>query len=259
MNHNGKSRAMPALVAVIALGSSVSAQAQAAWNVNDREAQRILGQIRTNTDDIRRYYEEHGQRGRPAVKLFSAVEWPEGQALPKVAEDHGVAMACGNEPVLTAAAIRTRLSRGFSLPAKATLEQIDLMQKEICAARHFVTNLQYNESVKLVSETLPAIKEKYEQDVLEGINSHGGRGFDDAGAHQVTLMAAQLEFEMAVVQFRERQAQYDRYQVLLGQYSNYVGRQALAGRGKDGDGIVDSLISATVGGSIIQAALKLGN
>ena len=265
MGHNGKSTAARLLTLAAIAACSLPAMAQAAWNVNDRLAQEHLKAIRDNTNSIRQYYERHGQNGRASVRLFSSVDWPEGQSLPRVAEDYGVAVACGTDGTVNASSIRGSLSRGFALPDRASVEQINTMQKEICAARQFLTNIQYNESVELVGTTLPAIKRKYEEEVLGAINANAGRGFGDAGANQVTLMAAQLEFDMAVVQFRERQGQYDRYQQLLNSYSNYLGRRAMAGRGKDaegeggGGGVLDSLVSATVNGSIIKAALTLGN
>ncbi|MGN0858383.1 MAG: hypothetical protein ACI4NW_04265 [Stenotrophomonas sp.] len=239
--------------------------ARAAWYVNDVQARKSLASIDSEIKSINQYYKDHGQRGTPSVRHFSNYTWPTGQRLPQVDEGFGLQVSCGNNPALTAASIRARLQQGFNVAANAKHEEIQAVQMEICGAMRVLTNIRYNESVQLVSETLPAIKSRYENEVLKGVTQHGGRGFDNAGSNQVSLQAAQLEFDMAIATFRERQSQYEQYVALLGNYNDYLGRQMVNGNGRGagdaggGSGIFDRLVNSMVSGSIIQAALKLGN
>lgn len=233
---------------------------QAAWNVNDATAQGHLAKIESYTQSIQQYYENHGQKGEARARHISGYNWPAGQRVPKVDEGFGLLISCGNDPSLTAASIRARLSQGFSVPDNASPEQVEKAQREICGAMRVLTNIRYNESVELVTVTLPAIKSLYETEVLRGVNTNGQRGFDNSGANQVTLQAAQLEFDMAITTYRERQAQYQQYIGLLSSYNDYLGRRVMGGRGGDGESNpLDRLVNSIVGGSIIQAALKLGN
>ncbi|MBB1116360.1 hypothetical protein H4O09_04680 [Stenotrophomonas sp. W1S232] len=240
--------------------SAMTPSAQAAWNVNDRTAQRHLEAIREYTETVHDYYLKHGQEGNAIAGRISGYNWPAGQQVPKVDEGFGLLISCGNDPSLTAVSIRSRLSQGFSVPDNASPEQVEQAQREICGAMRVLTNIRYNESVELVTVTLPAIKSLYETQVLRGVNDNGKRGFDNSGANQVSLQAAQLEFDMAITTYRERQAQYQQYIGLLSSYNDYLGRRVMGGRGGDGESNpLDRLVNSIVGGSIIQAALKLGN
>lgn len=248
----------------------VSAQAMAAWYVNDTEARKSLAKIDGHIQYIRNYYENHGQNTTPVIRQFSDYSWPVGQQLPKVDEDFGLQVSCGTEPSVTAATIRSRLQQGFSVAADADHDDVKAAQVEICGAMRVLTNIRYNESVELVTQTLPAIRQRYEQSVLADIDKNrpsngAARGFNNSGAHQVSLLAAQLEFDMAITTYRERQSQYEQYVGLLGSYNDYLGRRVLAGNGAgggedvSGGSIFNRLLNSLVGGSVVQAALKLGN
>lgn len=238
-----------------------SAQALAAWNVRDNKSHEYLRNIERYTKSVHDYYNKHGQNGSPVTRSISDYSWPAGQQLGKVDEGFGISVSCGDAGrSLTAASIKARLRSGFSVPAGATNEQITGAQAEICGAIRVLTNIRYNESVELVSTTLPAIKRRYEENVLADIRKNGSRGFNAAGSHQVTLQAAQLEFDMAIATFRERQSQYEQYAGLLSSYNDALGRRVVNGGGTDDDsagGLWQDIVKSLVGGSVIQAALKI--
>lgn len=242
---------------LLPLAGMLPAPALAAWNVNDATAQGHLEKIREYTLAVRDYYEKHGQQGRPVTRVISAESWPAGTRMPTVGEDFALKHSCGNKPTLTAAHIKSRLASGFSLADNATHEQIGAEQLDVCGAIRVLANIRYNESVELVNTTLPAIKRKYEESVLKGINDNGNRGFDNAGANQVSLQAAQFEFDLAITTFRERQSQYEQYQGLLVAYNDQLGRRVLNGGGNDDP--VNGLVGSLIGASVVQAALRLGN
>lgn len=269
MNENGEESSMQQLSGISArrgvvraglllMALSICGQSLAAWNVKDDKSHGYLQSIRDYTKYIRDYYSSHGQQGRPVTQVFSGEAWPAGQTMPQVDEGFGLQFACGAGPSMTAAQIKSRLGSGFSLPANANNEAIATQQKEVCGAIRVLANIRYNESVQLVNTTLPAIKRKYENTVLRGISDNGNRGFDNAGANQVTLQAAQLEFDMAIATFRERQAQYEQYQGLLTAYNDHLGRRVLNGGGAE-EATANSFLNSLIGASVLQAALRLGN
>jgi hypothetical protein len=245
-------------VSLLLMALSVPGQASAAWNVKDDKSHDYLQSIRDYTKYVRDYYSSHGQQGRPVTQVISGEAWPAGQTMPQVDEGFGLQHACGTGAALTAAQIKSRLGTGFTLPDNANNEAIALQQKEVCGAIRVLANIRYNESVQLVGTTLPAIKRKYETSVLRGINDNGGRSFDNAGSNQVSLQAAQFEFDMAIATFRERQSQYEQYQGLLTAYNDQLGRRVLNGGGT-ADGSPSSFLGSLIGASVVQAALRLGN
>lgn len=248
---------------VLAVALSAIGPASAAWYVKDDKTHEYLRDIKRYTETVHRYYENHGQNGSPVTRSISDYSWPAGQQLGKVDEGFGISVSCGDAGrSLTAATIKARLRSGFSLPAGATNEQVTGAQAEICGAIRVLSNIRYNESVELVNTTLPGIKLRYEESVLADIRSaaNGKRGFNSAGAHQVTLQAAQLEFDMAIATFRERQSQYEQYAGLLSSYNDSLGRRVVNGGGTGDDpagGVWQDIVKSLVGGSVIQAALKI--
>lgn len=261
MSRNRKSFVIRAVALAVVVSAVIPATALAAWNVRDDKSHNYLKNIQNYTKAVRDYYDAHGQNGSPVTRSISDYSWPVGQQLAKVDEGFGISVSCGEAGrSLTASAVRARLSTGFSLPAGATNEQITNAQAEICGAIRVLTNIRYNESVELVSTTLPGIKRRYEDSVLADIRKNGNRGFSSAGAHQVTLQAAQLEFDMAIATFRERQSQYEQYAGLLSSYNDALGRRVVNGGGTGDDpagGLWQDIVKSLVGGSVIQAALKI--
>lgn len=261
MSRNRKSFVIRAVALAVVVSAVIPATALAAWNVRDDKSHNYLKNIQNYTKAVRDYYDDHGQNGSPVTRSISDYSWPVGQQLAKVDEGFGISVSCGEAGrSLTASAVRARLSTGFSLPAGATNEQITNAQAEICGAIRVLANIRYNESVELVSSTLPGIKRRYEDSVLADIRKNGNRGFSSAGAHQVTLQAAQLEFDMAIATFRERQSQYEQYAGLLSSYNDALGRRVVNGGGTGDDpagGLWQDIFKSLIGGSVIQAALKV--
>lgn len=263
MRRNRKSFVIRAVALAVVVSAVIPATALASWNVKDDKSHGYLKNIESYTNSILEYYKKHGQNGSAVVGVISEHSWPAGQQLAKVDEGFGISVSCGDAGrSLTASAIKARLRTGFSVPAGATNEQITNAQAEICGAIRVLSNIRYNESVELVSVTLPAIKQRYEQNVLKDIKDHqnGNRGFNSAGSHQVTLQSAQLEFDMAVTAFRERQSQYEQYAGLLTSYNDSLGRRVVNGGGTGDDsagGLWQDIVKSLVGGSVIQAALKV--
>lgn len=245
-------------LALVALSISlVSAQASAAWNVRDAQTHSILNQIKSDTGNInsnvgyiKTYFENTRQSGQPTYQVISNVPVPSGQRLAEVPEDFGLKFSCGAEYKKTAADLRSQMSTGFSLDESAGAAALKDQQESVCGAMRVLANIRYNESVKLVNEVLPQIKARYENQLLSALRDDHGRDQNNAGRNQVTLQAAQFEFDMVITAHRERQLQYQQYESMLSEYNSYLGRRVMDGGKRD-------LVSTLVGSSVIQLALGL--
>lgn len=237
--------------------SAMTPSAQAAWNVNDRTAQDLLRQIKrdtgridTSAGQIRDYFNEKRQTGEPLYRVIADIPLPEGQQLPRISEDFGLKQSCGAEYSMTAADLRSRMSAGFSLPENASEQQIKEHQLAVCGSIRVLANIRYNESVQLVSEVLPQIKTRYQERVLPALRNGHDRDYNNAGRNQVTLQSVQFEFDLALATHRERQQQYQQYEMMLAQYNDYLGRRVMDGGKRD-------VLGSLVGSSVIQLALGL--
>jgi hypothetical protein len=250
--------AFRASLALVAVSSCVlSASAQAAWNVRDTQTHTILNQIKSDTGSInsnvgyiKTYFENTRQSGEPTYQVISNVPVPSGQRLAEVPEDFGLKFSCGAEYRKTAADLRALMSTGFSLDENAGSAVLKDQQESVCGAMRVLANIRYNESVKLVNEVLPQIKSRYENQLLDALREEKSRDQNNAGRNQVTLQAAQFEFDMVITAHRERQLQYQQYESMLSEYNSYLGRRVMDGGKRD-------LVSTLVGSSVIQLALGL--
>lgn len=234
-----------------------SAHAQAAWNVRDAETHRILNRIKNDTGSIdsnvgyiKRYFESARQSGQPTYQVISNIPVATGQRLAEVPEDFGLKFSCGAEYTKTAAQLRSLMTSGFTLTDNAGSAELKDQQESVCGAMRVLANIRYNESVKLVNEVLPQIKTRYENQLLPALRADQGRDQNNAGRNQVTLQAAQFEFDMVIAAHRERQQQYQQYESMLSEYNGYLGRRVMDGGKRD-------MVSTLVGSSVIQLALKL--
>ena len=233
------------------------AQTMAAWNVRDSQTHSILnrikgdtGNINNNVGYIKNYFENTRQSGQPTYQVISNIPVPAGQRLVVVPEDFGLKFSCGAEYTKTAAQLRAQMSSGFTLADNAGSTALKDQQESVCGAMRVLANIRYNESVKLVNDVLPQIKSRYENQLLTALRQEQGRDQNNAGRNQVTLQAAQLEFDMVIPAHRERQLQYQQYEAMLSEYNSYLGRRVMDGGKRD-------LVSTLVGSSVIQLALGL--